>query len=70
MLEDRSEHNMLAGIAALASVLGAILLTGGMFMYYGCDDYHNVTFFVTSGGGLLLLAGMGVGNYTKWRCQR
>lgn len=70
MLGGRSQHNALIMVAIIASVLGAGALTIGMFMYYGCDYYPYGTCFFSCGGALLLLVGIGVGNYTKWRCQR
>jgi len=57
-------------ISVITCLIGAIALTVGMFMHYGCTDYPYQTCLLTAGGGVLIMVGIGVGNYTKWRCRR
>ena len=70
MLEGRTEHDILIVTSVVFCVLGAIALTIGLFISYGYEEYHRVASGVAGGGGLSIVIGMSVGNYTKWRSQR
>ena len=70
MLGGRDKHKALIALAILSSILGALALTIGMFMHYGCEHYPYATCCMTSGGGLSILLGIGVANYSKWRSRR
>jgi len=70
MLEGPLEHNALIAVSVLLCVLGAAGLTVGMFMHYGLPHSAYPTFILTSGGGLFIISGIAVGNYTKWRSRR
>lgn len=70
MLEGREQHNALIVIAVLASVLGALGLTIGVFMHFGLEAHEYLTCCCCGGGSLSLLLGIAVGNYTKWRSRR
>ncbi|MBT3191136.1 MAG: hypothetical protein HN341_01130 [Verrucomicrobia bacterium] len=70
MLEGRVEHNTLIVMSIILCLLGALALTIGMFMYYGSEFHTYTTCFMTGVGALLLILGLGTGNYTKWRCRR
>ncbi len=70
MLAGPLEHNALLVISVLSCVLGALALTVGMFMHYGCEHYAYMTCILTTGGSLALFLGIAVGNYTKWRSRR
>ena len=70
MLNGPLEHNALLAVSVIACVLGAIGLTAGMFMHYGCEDAAYTTFILSCGGSFFLIVGILVGNYTKWRSRR
>jgi len=70
MLESRVEHDTLIIVSIALCVLGAMALTIGLFISYGIEEYAGVASGVAGGGGLSIVIGMTVGNYTKWRSQR
>jgi len=70
MLEGRVEHNTLISISVVSCILGAIALTVGLFVFYGCERLYNVAACCAGSGGVLIISGMVVGQYTKWRSER
>ena len=70
MLESRFEHDTLILVSVVLCVVGAIALTIGLFLSYGYEQCGRVASGVAGAGGLSMVGGMVVGNYTKWRSQR
>jgi hypothetical protein len=70
MLDGPEQHNALLVITVGLAALGALALTSGVFIHYGCEDSVYLSCGLCGGGGLSLLLGMTVGNYTKWRSRR
>ena len=70
MLGGRVEHDSLILISVVLCIVGAIALTIGLFMSYGLEEYTRLASGIAGSGGLSIVIGMSVGNYTKWRSQR
>ena len=70
MLDGPEQRNALLVITVGLSLLGALALTIGMFVHYSCEYSTYLPCGLCCGGGLSLLLGMTVGNYTNWRSRR
>lgn len=71
MLEGPKEHDALILTSVVFCIAGAIALTIGLFITYGCDYVDDkLASGIAGTGGISIVIGMVIGNYTKWRSQR
>ncbi len=71
MLDGPVQHNWLILISVLTCAFGALCLTIGLFMHYGCDEeYAVMTCWLLLGGGVGIMLGMALGKFTKWHSRR
>jgi hypothetical protein len=70
MFEGREEHLALVSASAVLCLLGTVLLTVGLFVFYTDAHAGKLPSMLAGGGSLAFISGMLVSQYAKRRSRQ